>query len=277
MKKSSATIGIKKIVKKRVCSERRNVVAAFSLDNAPAGKRAQNGLLTHLERKSISSEQENQYAHYLDKFRDFCKGSGFRWPPQGKVDLLLADFFDTLYLEGHGVSVGEKTLAAVEYQWQKLKGTLLRSRRALRGWRKEVPPRSRLPLPRTAAYGIAMRMLSQQERSMALLVLLSFDAYLRPGEALTLKAKNLVPPVRGSGKQFQHYVVVVRDEEDQVPDKTGVFNNSLLLDHPQTSWWLGAALAKLKKGKKDNDLLFNTNNEQYRKVFESAGEVLCKR
>ncbi|CAE7362076.1 prfA [Symbiodinium pilosum] len=88
---------------------------------------------------------------------------------------------------------------------------------------------------------------------MALLVLLSFDVYLRPGEGLTLKAKNL---------------------DDYVPDKTGVFNNSLPLDHPRTQKWLGRALEKLKKGKKENDLLFNVEAEKYRKAFESAGAWL---
>ena len=149
------------------------------------------------------------------------------------------------------MSVGEKSLAAVEYQWHKVKGTLLRSRRALRGWRKEVPPKSRLPLPRVVAFGIAMRMLSLQLRAMALLVLVSFDVYLRPGEGLTLKGKKLVRPVRGSGKQFQNYVVVVRDEDDKVPDKTGVCNNSLPLDHPSTTRWLGQALEKFKTGKRE--------------------------
>ena len=167
--------------------------------------------------------------------------------------------------------MGEKTLAAVEYQWYQVKGTLMRSRRALKGWRKEVPPKSRLPLPRTVAFGIAMGMLSLQQKPMALMVLLSFDTYLRPGEAHALKVKNLVPPVRGSGRQYQQYVVVVRDEDDGVPDKTGVFNNSLPLDHPLTSTWLGKALSKLKAHKREDQLLFAVDGIEYRKAFEAAG------
>ena len=65
-------------------------------------------------------------------------------------------------------------------------------------------------------------------------------------------------------------MLVVRDEEDSVPDKTSVYNNSLPLDHPRTSAWLGKALEKLK-GKKDKDLLFNVESEQYRRALESAG------
>ncbi|CAE7197381.1 prfA [Symbiodinium pilosum] len=255
--------GARKVVKKRVRTQRRNVVASFSVEDVPLGRGP--------NRKSISNEQENQYHHYLEKFEDFCKANGLRWPPTNKTDLILADYFDILFQEGHGVSVGEKSLAAVEYKWHQVKGTLLRSRRALRGWRKEVPPKSRLPLPRLVAFGMAMRMLSLQLRAMALLLLLSFDVYLRPGEGLTLKAKNLVSPVRGSGRQFQRYVIVVRDEDDNLPDKTGVYNNSLPLDYPRTSKWLGQALEKLKKGKKENDLLFNVNAEKYRKAFEAAG------
>ena len=263
------SVGAVKVVRRKVRAERRNVVATFSVGDAPLGKRAQKGQLTQLERKSISNEQENQYHYYLTKFKDFCKANGLQWPPTTKIDLILADYFDILFQEGHGVSVGEKSLAAVEYHWHKVKGTLLRSRRALRGWRKAVPPKSRLPLPRVVAFAIAMRMLSLQLRAMALLVLVSFDVYLRPGEGLTLKVKNLVRPVRGSGKQFQNYVVVVRDEDDKVPDKTGVYNNSLPLDHPRATRWLGQALEKLKTGKRENDLLFNVDADKYRSLRSS--------
>ena len=266
----SKSLGAKIVKKKRRCAERRNVVASFTVEDIPPGKRAQQGQLTKLEKKSISCEQENQYTHYLSKFKAFCQESGLRWPPRAKVDLLLAEF-DVLFQEGNGVRPGEKTLAAVEYQWRHVKGTMLRSRRALKGWRKMVPPKSRLPLPRAVAFGIAMRMLSLQQRSMALLVLLSFDMYLRPGEGLTLKVKNVVPPFQGSGRQYQRYVVVVRDEEDNVPDKTGVFNNSLPLDNPSTAGWLGKALDNLKKGKKQDDALFSVEADKYRKAFESAG------
>jgi len=107
--------------------------------------------------------------------------------------------------------------------------------KALKGWRKLVPTRSRLPLQKMAAYRIAMQMTVKNERAMAIMVLLSFDLYLRPGEAMSLIGKNVVAPVKGAGVQY--YTVVIRDEGELHPDKTGVFNNSI--DNPHTRNWLG--------------------------------------
>ena len=86
------------------------------------------------------------------------------------------------------------------------------------------------------------------------MVLVAFDVYLRPGEALDLLVKNLVPPVKAAGKQFKYYTLVIREEEDLVPAKTGVYNNSIPLDNPLTANWLGPCLMKLTKNKKQPPL-----------------------
>lgn len=75
------------------------------------------------------------------------------------ADPLLADFLDLLYLDGKSASEGEKTVAALEFHQIALKGHLPRSKRALRGWRKAVPPSSRLPMPRPVMFGLAMNLL----------------------------------------------------------------------------------------------------------------------
>ena len=266
--------GTEGLVKKRSVATRRNVVADMILGVEPPGKRARKGGITALEAKSISEEQQSQYSFYLQRFKDFCKENKLPWPIRAKADETLADYFDVLYLEGKGVNYGEKTLAAVEFYSQGLKGKMVRSRRALRGWRKLVPPRSRLPLPKMVAYGVAMRLLFQGEREAALLVLLSFDTYLRPGEALDLLKKNLVQPVAGAGTQYRHYTVVVREEEEGRPDKTGVYSSSIRLDNPSTEKWLGVAVQNHVKGKKLTDAIFNINPSRYREVFKSAGRWL---
>ena len=163
----------------------------------------------------------------------------------------LADYFDVQYLEGRSSHEGEKTLAALEFQFHECKGRLGRSRKASKGWRKLVPTRGRLPLPTVAAYGIAMQMMVKNERAMALMVLLSVDLYLKPGEAISLTGKNVVAPVKGAGVQYQHYTVVIRDEGELHPDKT-VFNNSMPLDNPHTRNWLGKQIHSLKEISGDN-------------------------
>ena len=259
--------------KKKVVSEKRSVVVGFSLKGKAASRSARKGGVTQLEAKSISEEQQNQYGHCVNKFKG-CKENGFRWPLREKEDETLADYFDVLYQEGRSANYGEKTVAGMEFFFQRLKGQLLRSRRALRGWRKAVPPQTRLPLPKVVAYGIAMRMMELGEKEMALMVLLSFDAYLTPEKAADLVVRNLVAPVRGTGRQYQTFTLVVREEEEGVPDKTGIYSNSLPLDNPDTRSWLGPALRALTKKKLEKQLLFQVNPDKFRNAFRAAGAWL---
>ncbi|CAE7708857.1 AMY1.1 [Symbiodinium sp. CCMP2592] len=272
--KGNSINGTKGLVKKRSVSTRRNVVADMHLEVEPPGKRARKGGITALEIKSISEEQQGQYDFYRQRFKDFCKENKVPWPIKAKADETLADYFDVLFLEGKGVNYGEKTLAAVEFYSLGLKGKMVRSRRALRGWRKLVPPRSRLPLPKMVTYGIAMRLLFKGEREAALLVLMSFDTYVRPGEAMDLLKKSLVLLVAGAGSHYRHYTLVIREEEERRPDKTGVYSSSIRLDNPSTEKWLGAALKNDVKNKKMQEPMFNINPARYREVFKSAGEWL---
>lgn len=80
--------------------------------------------------------------------------------------MTLSDFFDDLFLAGKSSATGEKTLAAVEFMFLQHKGKLMRARRSLKGWRKIDPPRSRLPLPRVVACGIAAILLAKGQRKM---------------------------------------------------------------------------------------------------------------
>lgn len=131
--------------KKAVQQPRRTIHKMKHVDSTNAGSRSKK--LPILEQKSVSCEVKNQYAGYLDRFKGFCVENGYHCPPEHTViDPLLTDYMDVLYLDGGSCHEGEKTLAALEFEFLTLKGKMLRSRRALRGWRKEMPPDSRFPL-----------------------------------------------------------------------------------------------------------------------------------
>lgn len=108
---------------------------------------------------------------------------------------------DVLFFEGKPMNEGEKILASVEFRHGSVKGKLLRSRKALRGWRKECPPESRAPLPKLVAYGISMALLAKNKRLHALKVILDLDTYMRPSESQDLLKKNLVRPALKAGPQ----------------------------------------------------------------------------
>ena len=228
-----------------------------------------------MERRSVSGEIEGQYKQHYEKFKAFCKENGGSWPPQlVDVDALLADYLDTLFLQGKSASEGEKAVAALEFLHIGAKNKVPRSRRALKGWRKEVPPGSRLPLPKLAMYGIAMLLYYRGRRLMALKVVADYDMYLRPGEGMELRAHNVIPPVKGAGPQYQTYSIVIRDLEDGRPDKIGVYDNSLPLDNPETSW-IGPHLHKRASSmKKKTDFLYDFSMEEFRKSFGDAASKL---
>jgi len=237
----SATSGEKSFVQRTLLMRRKKEVVTEDSDLEFGNT------MGALELASISAEQRRQYKSYLEAFKLFCKDQNLGWPVEGEweIDVTLSDFFDDLFLAGKSSATGEKTLAAVEFMFLQHKGKLMRARRSLKGWRKIDPPRSRLPLPRVVACGIAAILLAKGQRKMALKVMTDFDCYLRPGEGMDILGKHVVKPLRNAGRQFQRYSLVIRDQEEGVPDKTGTFDNTLLLDNPLTKNWLGPALAKL--------------------------------
>jgi len=231
--------------------------------------------MSKLEEMSISAEVQNQYVLYYNRFVDYCKESGMSMPTTlTDTDVALSEYLDSLYYEGKSPHEGEKTMAAIEFHRLSMKGSLFHSKRALKGWRKAVPPQSRLPLPRIMMFGIAMELVAASFREMALLVVTAFLLYLRPGEGIDLKKRNVVSPVKKAGVQFKWTTVVIRDVEGMKPDKVGVYDNSLPIDQPKYKW-LGDELVRLaKKQHAPDSHLFTFSMEEFRSQFAAAGTRL---
>lgn len=255
--------------------KRRTVAKLLDVPREAVGSLAQKKELSLLERKSISVEARDQYKMYFRRFVDFCRDNGSPLPQSPEVlDAMLTDYMDLLFLDNRGAHEGEKTVAAVEFNIISVKGKLVRARRALRGWRKEMPPQSRLPLPKVAMFGIAMNLLAAGSREMALMVMVAFFLYLRPGEAADIKASSVVGPVRSAGLQFQFVRLVVREQEGGRPDKVGVYDNCIPFDLPSIQW-IGRELLALAKTKKNkNSLVFAFTMEEFRKQFTKAAHHL---
>lgn len=137
-----------------------------------------------------------------------------------------------------------------------------------------MPAQSRLPLPRVLMYGICMKLMAKGLSDMALLVITTFDLYLRPGEALGLTGRNVVAPVGAAGGQYRWVTVVIRDFDGGVPDKVGVFDNSLRIDNERTKWIGNLLVRKAKSLNSADSLMFTFSAEQFRKEFVAAGKAL---
>eukprot|EP00438_Fugacium_kawagutii_P034413 Skav227976 [mRNA] locus=C8995002:29:1300:+ [translate_table: standard] len=258
---------------KRVRRSVQAIVLQDMEEKKQVGCLARNQKMTLLERKSISNECRTQYGLYLSRFKAFLLENGGQWPMQEELaDVYMADFLDMLFNEGRSAHEGEKTIAALEFEDIKLKGRLVRSRRALKGWRKVCPSTSRLPLPKLMMYGMVMDMKASGHHEMALMTLVAFHLYLRPGEALELCKRHVVPPVKMAGNQYSWVNVVIRDQEGQKPDKVGVYDNSLPFDMAKDQWMGEALLEHARTFSKQTDQLFSFSMDEYRKVFQATGK-----
>jgi len=70
--------------------------------------------------------------------------------------------------------------------------------------------------------------------------------YLRPGELVCLRVRSLVPPLLAAGAGHRHWTLIMHEQEDEFSksSKTGVFDESLILDLDKYHF-LAPALAKL--------------------------------
>ena len=130
------------------------------------------------------------------------------------------------------------------------------------------------PLPRMIAAGMAMILCAWGKRLMSLKLMVDHDTYLRPGESIDLKGRDIVPPVRNGGKQYRWFAIVVRDSQDHKPDKTGVFDNSVPLNSVGREY-LGQLLWErvlVLNGKDEKVYPFDA--AEFRKNFQEAGQLL---
>ena len=113
-------------------------------------------------------------------------------------DHLLEEFLLWIY-DREGVhSQASRLLAAVLWGQPHLRGPLRhafpRAFRCLEGWKRLEPPASRPPVAREIACLVASVLHGQGQPDMGLLVLVLFESYLRPSEALAMAPCQLIEP-----------------------------------------------------------------------------------
>eukprot|EP00438_Fugacium_kawagutii_P026513 Skav230495 [mRNA] locus=scaffold2389:150110:150676:- [translate_table: standard] len=79
---------------------------------------------------------------------------------------------------------------------------------------------------------------------MALLILVQFDAYLRPSEALHLQVDHLVPPV---GRRYSRWALIVHPSDLGERSKTGTSDDSVVLGDVSDRSWMNKVASKLSE------------------------------
>ena len=182
-KTKSRVLKSDKVIKPVTPGARRPAQRTPAEQGLMVGRRAQNCMMTILEERSVSSEVQHQYKNHHAMFQGFCHTSGISWPTGDNTGAILADFLDCLFVDGKSASEGEKVVAAVEFFNISQKGRLPRSRTPLKG---------------------SMVLAGRGEMLMATKLMIDHDCFLRPGESIELRGKDLVAPVPGGGPQYRH-------------------------------------------------------------------------
>lgn len=113
----------------------------------------------------------------------------------------LLDFTGVLCDRGCPANDAELHLAAARYALP-LVATgwpFARMKKALAGFRKARPPRSRPPIPHEVMCGLVEALVFRRKEEMALMVMLMYASYCRPGEIRTLEVRQVLRPSRRAG------------------------------------------------------------------------------
>ena len=179
-------------------------------------------------------------------------------PTEHEWDDQIAKKMDEMYLEGFAAHRGEKLLATVLWKRPRLSleagGRMVRSRQALRGWRRVCPHGGRLPLPMDVVAMICMQLCGAGRHMVALMVLLTVECYLRPAEPLEIRMRDVVPGMNAR-RGMPHLCLLLHPTECGKPAKNGEYDQTVLLDLKRQrplAKWLQAAV----KSKPPNEKVF---------------------
>lgn len=139
------------------------------------------------------------YDEHYRRFTEFAQKHRLPVQTLDALDWALTEFIDELYTEGHQADAGKKTIAAVRYMRPECvqggRYPLARAGRALKGFLKAEPSLSRSGLSFKSICGFASVMIRNGLVAEASALLLSYGAYLRPGEVVDLLKEDAIAPV----------------------------------------------------------------------------------
>ncbi|CAK0796211.1 unnamed protein product, partial [Prorocentrum cordatum] len=231
---------------------------------------------SHCEEAAAGAATRANYRPLCDAFLDFCQTKGRVPADVNELQIRLLEALDHL-LGADGTKGDADTLVAAvkdHFPFAVGSGTLPRVTRALRGFGKKRPPRSRAPAPKELMAAAVSMLLALGLYDQALQVAVLFYTYIRPGALRQLTVGQLLPPARRSGP-LSHWSIILAPTETvgapRVLTKTGTSDETVLLDEPA---WLGPVLQAHARGKPPTAPLFTTGGPGMAAAFGRAVAAL---
>ena len=220
----------------------------------------------------INSFAGRTYDRYIKAVRDFvtyARSEGLPLAVWQDLDCAVVEYFDNMYIdkEGRGRSQAESTLYGLHFLLPECKRATPFAQRALRGWKKLVPPNPHPPLTWELTCCVALQMAKVQGWEFGVACLLAFDSYLRVGELAGLKLKDVaVPNDARLGAAFTGVALRLGAER---PTKTG--SNQYVAVRNQV---VAALLARLVAARRRRRRLFSFSAASFRRSFSDAVDAL---
>ena len=190
-------------------------------------------VLSTLQMVAVTPKTAGTYFDHLFEFGLFLQETR-QTVALSSLDALAVLFMESLLADGESPNRGTYLLAAMLHAWPMI-GSSIRNafpggQRALEGWRKVCPARTRQPLPFLGLMVILGGLLAEGNVLMALALLVGFSTYMRPRELLNLTGENLVPPCNVGSTRFRHWGLILHPQHRGEISKTGASDENLPLD-----------------------------------------------
>ena len=229
--------------------------------------------LSFLERVPVMAKTEESYEDATTKLLEFCNAGNRRLVEDSEVDAELVRYFNDRFAAGKPAHEGEVCLAALMHflpQYSKVGDSKLpRAWRALKGWRRRAPSRSRLAYPLQVWAAICWALCLGGHWSMAVYVLWLLTTYNRPSEPLSVLRRDLNRPM---AQVCQDWTVLLWPAERDGRSKVLGSDDSLSLSTRIIPWFTQVVEA-LADGP-DAEPIFNFNYADFVKEFTRARRKL---
>jgi integrase len=236
-----------------------------------------------LETKTVGVARHKSYVKAWQDLKEWAKAKGLSIESKQDLDHAVVNKMNYMFFDGHDVADAMTLLAAVKFHRQDIPktGALVRAPEALSGFRKLDPPKGRLPMPYPMLAAVVRRLWGiKLQVSMWLLV--GWATCCRPGEALKLRKKDIVPPT----DLCPHWIIILNCGLDPTPkgpfanaaadkrdfkltSKVGVSDEAIIVDQPYMKN-LGKIMLEAVKGKANESLMFDFDTSEAVKLWNES-------
>jgi hypothetical protein len=228
------------------------------------------GALSNLEGKTVQPATQKHYKKSYELFMEYCQEQELCTDTTAQLELAALEHLDFRYLEGDESYVAGKLLGAILFTRSELmnlpKEALGRFRRAVKGFAKACPPKSRLPLPWEWAAGIAAVMHRNGHSDSAVALVVAFDTYVRPGALMQVHLADLLRPVDARG--LRRWGLQLFPQVRRQTSKTGTQDDTVIFGNFDID--LVPLLQRQMLGRKSDALLFPQGMRKYKEHFDLA-------